>query len=112
MNYSVIKTKKYLEKLKEKHLRKFGLMTDELICLRSKAYSFKCKDDNESNDKLKGISKPLSKLFKFEEYRKRLDGEDYQKECNKHLLRSFNQEMYLRKLKNPHYHYLMFKDVI
>ena len=33
-------------------------------------YSFKCEDDNESKNKLKGISKSQSKLIKFEEYTK------------------------------------------
>ena len=30
---------------------------DEFVCLRSKAYSFKCENDNESEIKSKGISK-------------------------------------------------------
>ena len=39
-------------------------------------YAFKCGGDGKS--KLKGISKSQSKNFKFEEYKKCLDGEDYQ----------------------------------
>ena len=41
---------------------------DEFICLRSKIYSFKCKDNTESKNKIKGISKSQSKHIKFEEY--------------------------------------------
>ena len=46
---------------------------DEFVCLRSKMYAFKCGDD--SKNKLKGISKSQSKNFKFEEFKKCLDGE-------------------------------------
>ena len=38
---------------------------DEFVCLRSKMYAFKCGDDSEN--KLKGISKSQSKQIKFEE---------------------------------------------
>ena len=41
---------------------------DELVCLRSKAYSFKGNDNTESQNKIKGISKSQSKHNKFEEY--------------------------------------------
>ena len=34
---------------------------DEFVCLRSKAYSFKCKDNDENKSKIKGISKSQSK---------------------------------------------------
>ena len=44
---------------------------DEFVCLRSKASSFKCKDNTESKNKVKGISKSQSKHNKFEEYKKR-----------------------------------------
>ena len=30
---------------------------DELVCLRSKVYSFKCKNNDENKNKIKGISK-------------------------------------------------------
>ena len=52
---------------------------DEIVCLRSKAYSFKCKDNIESKDKIKGISQSQSKRIKFEEYYKCLFGGEYQK---------------------------------
>ena len=38
-----------------------NLWIDEFVCLRSKAYSFECKDNNESKNKMKGISKYQSK---------------------------------------------------
>ena len=48
-------------------------------------------------NKLKGISKYQSKHCKFEEYKKRLDGQDYQKECKNYNLRSINHQMHLQK---------------
>ena len=77
----------YSEKNK-KGIGKFKIETpkniwiDEFVCLRSKAYSFKCKDNNENKNKIKGISKSQSKHFKFEEYNNCLFGGDYQRECN------------------------------
>ena len=57
-----------------------NIWIDEFVCLRSKMYAFKCDDD--SKKKLKGISKSQSKNIKFEEYKKSLDGKEYQRECN------------------------------
>ena len=54
----------------------------------------KCKDDNESKNKLKGISKSESKHIKFEEHKKGLDGDDCQEECNNYILRSINHEIF------------------
>ena len=56
-----------------------GNLIDDFVCLRSKMYAFKC--GNDSKNKLKGIPKSQSKNIKFEEYKKYLDGEDYQQEC-------------------------------
>ena len=70
---------------------------DEFICLKSKMYAFKCGDD--SKNKLKGISKSQSKHIKFEEYYNCLFGGEYQKECDKYIIRSINDEMYLQKSK-------------
>ena len=42
-------------------------------------YAVKCGVD--CKNKLKGISKSQSKFFKFEEYKKCLDGGEYQREC-------------------------------
>ena len=38
---------------------------DENVCLRSKAYLFKCKDNEEDKNKIKGFSKSQSKHIKF-----------------------------------------------
>ena len=45
-----------------------NIWIDEFNCLRSKAYSFKCKNNDENKNKIKGISKSQSKHIKFEEY--------------------------------------------
>ena len=74
-----------------------NIWRDEFICLRSKMYAFKCGDD--SKNRLKGISKAQSKNIKFEEYKKCLDREKYQSECNNFNLRSINHEMVLQKIK-------------
>ena len=90
-------------KKNEKVIGKFKIETpkniwiDEFICLRSKMYAFKCGDD--SKNKLKGISKSQSKNIKFEEYKKCLDGEDYQQECDNYIIRSISHEMILQKVK-------------
>ena len=52
----------------------------EIVCLRSKAYSFKCKGNIESKNKTKGISKSQSKHIIFGEYYNCLLGGEYQKE--------------------------------
>ena len=81
--------------------------------MRSKAYSFKCKEDDENGNKIKGISKSQSKHIKYEEYKKCLDGKEYQRECNNYILRSINQEMPLQEIKkNRLYLFLMINDVL
>ena len=95
MNYSVKKNKKVIGKFKIEIPK--NIWIDEFICLRSKMYAFKCVGD--SKNKLKGISKSQSKNFKFEEYKKCLDGEDYQQECDNYIIRSINHEMVLQKVK-------------
>ena len=74
-----------------------NIWIDEFVCLRSKMYAFKCGDD--SKNKLKGISKSQSKNIKFEEYKKCLDGEDYQQECDNYIIRTINHDMVLQKVK-------------
>ena len=74
-----------------------NIWIDKFVCLGSKINSFKCGDD--SKNKLKGISKAQSKNIKFEEYKKRLDGEEYQRECNNYIIRSINHEMVLQEVK-------------
>ena len=74
----------YSEKNK-KVIGKFKLETPkniwigEFVCLRSKAYSFKCKDNKEDKNKIKGISKSQSKHIKFEEYYNCLFGKNIKK---------------------------------
>ena len=70
------------------------LWIDEFVALRSKCYAFKCGDD--SKKKLKGISKSYSENIEFDEYKKCLDGEKYQKDCDNYVIRSLNHEMYLQ----------------
>ena len=65
--------------------------------MRSKAYSFKC--DEKNTTKLKRISKSCSKYKKYRQYKKCLDGEEYQKGCDNWSLKSINHEMYLQKIK-------------
>ena len=76
-----------------------NIWIDEFVCLRSKAYSFKCKDNKEDKNKIKGISKSQSKHIKFEEYYNCLFGKEYQKECDNYIIRSINHEMVLQKVK-------------
>ena len=74
-----------------------NIWIDEFVCLRSKMYAFKC--GNDSKNKLKGISKSQSKNIKFEEYKKCLDGEECQRECDNYIIRSINHDMVLQKVK-------------
>ena len=76
-----------------------NVFIDEFVCLRSKACSFKSKDNIESKIKIKGISKSQSKHIKFEEYYNCLFGGEYQKECDNYIIRSLNHEMYLQKVE-------------
>ena len=39
-----------------------NIWIDEFVCLRAKAFSFKCNNNTESKNKMKGISKSQSKL--------------------------------------------------
>ena len=72
---------------------------DEFVCLRLKAYSFKCKNNDENKNKIRGISKSQSKHIKFEEHYNCLFGKEYQKECNKYNIRSMDHEMVLQEVK-------------
>ena len=76
-----------------------NIWINEFVCLRSKAYSFKCKDKNENKNKIKSISKSQSKHIKFEEYYNCLFGREYQKECDNYIIRSLNHEMVLQKVR-------------
>ena len=89
------KNKKILGKFKIETPKKIWI--DEFVRLRSKMYACKCGDD--SKNRLKGISKSQSKHIKFEKYKKCLDGEEYQRECNNYIIRSINHDMYLEEVK-------------
>ena len=77
-NHELFSKKKVIGKIKIETPKNTWI--DEFVCLRSKMYAFKC--GNDSKNKLKGVSKSHSKNIKFEEYKKCLDGEEYQRECN------------------------------
>ena len=49
--------------------------------------------------KLKGASKSQSKHIKSEEYKRCLDGKEYQKECDIYSIQSINHEIYLQRVK-------------
>ena len=89
------KNKKVIGKFKIETFK--NIWIDEFICLRSKMYAFKC--GNDSKNKLKVISKSQSKHIKFEEYYKCLFGGEYQRECNKYIIKSINHEMVLQEVK-------------
>ena len=91
------KNKKVVGKFKNETPK--NITIDEFVCLRSKAYSFKCKNNDESKNKITGISKSQSKHNKFEEYYNCLFGGEYQKECNNYIIRSINHEMVLQEVK-------------
>ena len=91
------KNKKLIGKFKIETPKNINIWIDEFVCLRSKMYGFKCGDD--SKNKLKGLSKSQSKHINFEEYKKCLDGEECQRECNIIIIRSINHEMHLQGVK-------------
>ena len=68
INYSALKIKKFLGKFKIETPK--NICINEFIAFRSKAYSFKCNNNNENKNKLKGICKFQTKIIKFEEYYK------------------------------------------
>ena len=74
-----------------------NIWIDEFVCLRSKMYAFKGGD--ECKKKIKGASKSQSKIIKLEEYKKCLDGKEYQRECKKYFIRPINHEMHLQEVK-------------
>ena len=93
--FSIQENKKVIGKFKTETPK--NIWIDEFVCLSSKMFSFKCGDHSENN--LGGVSKSQSKHIKFEEYKKCLDGEEYQRECNNYILRSINHEMHLQEIK-------------
>ena len=93
---------KLFSEVNKKVLGKFKIETpgsiwiDEFVCLRSKAYAYRC--GGESSNKLKGISKSQSKNIKFEEYYNCLFGGNYQRECENFVIRSIDHDMFLQKV--------------
>ena len=80
-----------------------------MICLRSKAFSFKCNDKNTT--KLKS-SKLQVKITNFDEYFTCVFGSVYQKESKNFVIRSKNHETYPQKLIKSHYLLLIKNGVI
>ena len=78
------KNKKVIGRLKIETPK--NIWIDEFVCLRSKAYSFKCTSNDENKNKIKGISKSQSEHIKFEEYYNCLFGGEYQKECDNYII--------------------------
>ena len=102
------KNKKVIGKFKIETPKIFRI--NGFVCLRSKMFSFNSGDD--SRNKIEGVSKSYSKNIKFEKYKKCLDGEKYQEECENYIFKSVNHEMYLQQEKNPNYLFSMINDVI
>ena len=71
------------------------VIIDEFVCLKSKLYAF--ESGEESKNKTKGISESYSKNNKFEDYKKCLDGEEYERDFENYTLRSAHHEMCLQK---------------
>ena len=114
---NVNKNHEIFRKKIKKTIGKFKIETpkskwiDEFIASRSKAYSFKCENDNENI--LKGISKPQTeKKIKFEEFYNFLFGREYQKESDNSKFRSLNHELFCRKYVNLHYQLLINKTIL
>ena len=91
------KNKKIIGKVKIETPK--NVFIDEFVCFRSKAFLFKCKNNDENKNKIKGVSKSQSKHIKFEEYYNCLFGGQYQRECNIYIIRSINPEMVLQGVK-------------
>ena len=101
------KNKKVIGKFK-KAINK-NVIIDEFVCLRSKKYSFKCGDDSEK--KLKDISKSQSKPNKFEEYTIVYLVDNTKKSVIIILFDQLTMKCIFKKSKHLHYSYLMISDV-
>ena len=62
-------------------------------------YAFKCKDDTEDKNKLKGISKSQSKNIKFQEHYNCVYGKEFTRECENYSSRQINHDMKMQKVK-------------
>ena len=76
-----------------------NIFIDEFVVLRSKMYAFRCKNEEEDKNKLKGISKAQSKNIKFEEYKICLEGEELENESINYILKSSNHNIYMQGIK-------------
>ena len=76
-----------------------NIWIDEFVCVGSKIYAFIC--GNESKNKLKGVPRSYFKKINFEEYYNCLFGGEFQKECDKYILRSVIHDLYLQRVKKP-----------
>ena len=83
------KNKKLFVKIKMETPK--SIWIDELVCLRNKMYAFNCGDD--SKDNIKGVSKSYLKNKKNYEYKKCLNWNFCQKECDNYIVCSLNHEM-------------------
>ena len=63
-----------------------NVLIEEFVCSRSKAYSNKCKNNDENKNKIKGVSNSQSKHINFEEFYNCLFGGEYQKECDNYII--------------------------
>ena len=89
------KNKKVIGKFKNDTPK--NIWIDEVVCVRNKIHSFKRGDDIKI--KIEKFSKSQSKHVKFEEYKNHLDGEEYQKDSDNYIVRSFSHEMYFQNVR-------------
>ena len=89
-----MKTEKFLVNFKIETPK--NIWIDNFICLRSKAYTYKCNKEN--TNKLKGITKSRVKNIKSEDYYNCLFGKERQKESENYVIRSLNHETYMQKV--------------
>ena len=90
----------------KKVLGKFKIETpkniwiNEFIALtKRKLIRFKCNNNDEDKNKLKGITKTQTKNIKFEEYYTIVYLDlNYQKECDNFVIRALNHEMFMQKI--------------
>ena len=85
---------------------------NEFNSLSNNVYSFRC--NGIKTKEIKGICKAFLKNIEFEEYKKCLDGENYQHECDNNNIRSLYHEMYqcIHKKKNLLALHLMINNVL
>ena len=85
-NYEIYSTrnKKVVGKFKIETPK--NVFLDKFGCLRSKMYAFKCKDEIEAKNKLKGISKSQPKNIIFQEHYNSVYGKKVIRECENCIL--------------------------